>query len=92
MGENNGNVDISAVSATTLKNVQENQKEILSIVVRLCELIPAGASMLFNIDMAKGPQLVTAGGRPVGKVFELIQINRPIAYIQQEAKVGRAHS
>jgi hypothetical protein len=85
-------VDISNVSATVLKNVQENQREILSMVTRLCELIPPGASMLFNIDMAKGPQLVTAGGRPVGKVFELIQINRPIAYIQQECKVGRTPS
>lgn len=91
MSEGNGNenpVNINCISKATLQNMQQNQQEILRIAVRLCELVPAGASLLFNLDVAKGPQLVTSGGAPVGKVFELVQINRPIAYIQQEAKLG----
>lgn len=82
-------VDVSALGRKTLESAQEHQQEMLLLVARLCQLIPAGASMLFNIDFADKPQLVTSNGQPVGKIYELIQINRPIAYVQQEAKLNR---
>lgn len=82
-------VAASQTSLTALGLFQANQGEIARLCARLCELVPAGASLLLTIDASGTPKLVTGDGVPLGRHVEVIQVVRPVCFMQQHFELQR---